>query len=91
MAFGGSTTNQQISNITSAISQTRSALANQGNPNVDDTGIGSLSSPHIIVGNSGGVAFARNTTQVLNIVYGNTGRIGAGGLFFPNGMNGVIR
>ena len=89
--FSMAQTNQQIANITSAISQTRSALANQGNPNVDDYGIGSLQSPHIVVGNSGAVAFARNTTQVLNIVYGNTGRIGAGGLFFPNGMNGVVR
>ena len=89
--FSMAQTNQQIANITSAISQTRSALANQGNPNVDDYGIGSTQSPHIVVGNSGAVAFARNTTQVLNIVYGNTGRIGVGGLFFPNGMNGVVR
>ncbi len=89
--FNMAQTNQQIANITSAISQTRSALANNGNPNVDDYGIGSLSSPHIVVGDSGARAFARNTTQVLNIVYGNTGLIGAGGLFFPNGLNGVIR
>lgn len=89
--FGMSQATPQISNITSAISQTRSALANRGNPNVDDYGIGSVASPHIVVGNGGSVAFARNTTQVLNIVYGGTGLVGKGGLFFPNGMNGVVR
>ena len=89
--FNMAQSNQQVANITSAISQTRSALANSGNPNVDDYGIGSLSSPHIIVGDGGSRAFARNTTQVLNIVYGNTGRVGSGGLFFPNGMNGAVR
>ena len=89
--FNMAQTNQQVANITSAISQTRSALANNGNPNVDDYGIGSISSPHIAVGDSGSRAFARNTTQVLNIVYGNTGLVGRGGLFFPNGMNGVVR
>ena len=74
---------QQVSNITSAISQTRSALANSGNPNVDDVGIGSLTSPHLTVADSNAVAFSRSTTQVLNIVYGATGKTGTGGAFFP--------
>ena len=35
-----------------------------------------------------GMAFARNTREVLNIVYG---AVGAGkGLFFPDGMSGLI-
>ena len=35
------------------------------------------------------LAFRRSTSQVLNIVYGNT--TAAPGLFFPNGLNGNIR
>lgn len=41
-----------------------------------------------------GLAFRRNTNQVLNIVYGNTtATSGAAtpGLFFPNGLNGTVR
>lgn len=36
-----------------------------------------------------GLAFRRTTTQVLNIVYGNTSA--TPGLFFPTGMNGNIK
>ena len=81
--------NQQVVNDTSAISGLRSSLANSGNPNVDDYSIGTTSSPHIVLGNSQSIAFPRTTRQVLNIVYGSVNA--AGGLFFPNGMNGVIR
>jgi hypothetical protein len=34
---------------------------------------------------------ARTTTQVLNIVYGSTATPPAPGVFFPNGMNGLIK
>ena len=82
---------QQVANITQAISQTRSALANMGNPNADDHGIGTLASPHLTEGDVNAIAFGRSTTQVLNIVYGGTGLGGKGGAFFPNGMNGNVR
>ncbi len=36
------------------------------------------------------LAFRRTTSQVLNIVY-NTGALGVGGGFTPNGFNGLIR
>ena len=74
-----------------AIAQTRSALANQGNPNVDDHGIGTLGSPHITDLDANAIAFVRSTSQVLNIVYGATGKIGVGSGFFPSGLNGNIR
>ena len=37
-----------------------------------------------------GVAYSRSASQVLNIVYLNSGAASAGG-FYPNGMNGTIR
>lgn len=81
--------NQQLSNDTGAISATRSALANNGNPNADDIGIGTLTSPHLADTGAYGLSQARTTRQVLNIAYGSTS--GSPGLFFPNGLNGTIR
>ena len=89
LLFQMAQTNQQVANDTSAIAQTRSALANQGNPNVDDVGIGSLASPHLVTSDSNGIIFGRTPRQVLNIAYGAVGA-SAGG-FFPNGVNGNIR
>lgn len=83
--------NQQIANLTGAIANIRSALANNGNATADDHGIGTVGSPHITDLDNNAIAYVRNTTQVLNIVYGGTGRVGRGGAFFPNGMNGTIR
>ena len=45
---------------------------------------------NFVPNDSNGLAFRRNTSQVLNIVYGG-GAAGVGGLFFPAGMNGAIR
>ena len=89
MLFAMAQTNQQIANDTSAIAQTRSALANQGNPNVDDIGIGSLASPHLDSTNANAIAFGRTPRQVLNIAYGAAGAPSGG--FFPNGVNGNIK
>ena len=89
MLFAMAQTNQQVANDTSAIAQTRSALANQGNPNVDDIGIGSLSNPHLVTSDSNGIIFGRTPRQVLNIAYGAAGASSGG--FFPNGVNGNIR
>jgi len=87
-------------NDTALISNLRSTLAN-GKAGVDDIGIGTPSAPTLVpvdapdatmfVDLPGGdaIAYARTTTQVLNIVYGNTGT--QPGLFFPAGMNGTIR
>ena len=83
--------NSTVAGATLSISQLRSSLANNGNPNVDDFGIGNTSSPHIVLSQSNGVAFSRTTSQVLNIVYGRQNAPGTGGLFFPTGMTGVIR
>ena len=89
LLFQMAQTNQQVANDSSAIAQTRSALANSGNPNVDDIGIGSLASPHLVTSDSNAIAFGRTPRQVLNIAYGAVGA-SAGG-FFPNGVNGNIR
>ena len=89
LLFGMAQTNQQVANDTSAIAQTRSALANQGNPNADDIGIGSLSSPHLVTSDANAIAFGRTPRQVLNIAYGAAGASSGG--FFPNGVNGNIR
>ena len=89
LLFQMAQTNQQVANDTSAIAQTRSALANSGNPNVDDIGIGSLASPHLVTSDSNAIAFGRTPRQVLNIAYGAV-NASAGG-FFPNGVNGNIR
>lgn len=55
-----------------------------------DQGIGTgPSTINIVPTDSNGLAYSRNTTQVLNIVYGNTTT--TPGLFFPAGLNGAIR
>ena len=45
-------------------------------------------SANIVPSDGNGVGFARNTREVLNIVYGAVGA--SSGLFFPTGMNGII-
>ena len=83
--------NSTVASATLAISQLRSSLANNGNPNVDDYGIGTTASPHLVISQSNGVAYSRTFAQVLNIVYGRQNASYTGGLFFPSGMTGVIR
>lgn len=55
-----------------------------------DQGIGTASIANISLTNpANGQAYARTTTQVLNIVYLNTSKTPGG--FFPAGLNGTIR
>lgn len=55
----------------------------------DDSGVLVNHTEIIAPNDSNGIAFSRNTSQVLNIVYGNAK--GTKGLFFPHGVNGAIQ
>lgn len=71
-----------------AIATTRAKL---DGTNMDDIGVSVNGNASTIVDcDSNGMTFARNTTQVLSIVYGG-GAAGKGGAFFPSAMNGVIK
>ncbi len=74
---------------TSAISALRAKL---DGTNSDDQGIAGANSTisNIVNADGNSIAYDRTAAQVLNIVYG-TAAAAAGGLFFPNGMNGNIR
>jgi len=71
-----------------AIAATRAKL---DGTNTDDVGVSVNGSASTIVDcDSNGMTFARNTTQVLSIVYGG-GAAGTGGAFFPSALNGTIK
>lgn len=100
-ANGDASQTQAISNLRASLDGTA------GTENVDDIGVGTASAPSIAdVSNArngsllGGfptntppgnnaIAYDRTTRQVLNIVYG--AKNATKGLFFPNGLNGIIR
>jgi hypothetical protein len=101
-----STYTQQISTLRAALAKAVApSPASPFDNNPDDYG---LSSPPMVTLGSGGsvprsqivdadptsvVAFARTTTQVLNIVTGGgaaTAGATAKGVFFPNGLNGLF-
>jgi hypothetical protein len=69
---------------TTLISALRATLANAN----DDQGVVVGGDANLVPHDANGLVFARNTRQVLNIVYG--GINATSGLFFPNGMNGAI-
>ena len=79
------------SNETQLISNLRQALgpvSSQFGTGVD-SGVGTIAAPNIVLADSVSIAFDRTTRNVLNIVYGK--RNAHKGLFFPAGLNGVIK
>jgi hypothetical protein len=100
-ANGATSETQAISNLRATLDGTA------GTENVDDRGVGNASTPTItncsnalngpLLGGfptnnppgNNAIAYDRTTRQVLNIVYG--GKNATKGLFFPNGLNGVIK
>jgi hypothetical protein len=90
-------------NLISAFRAKLSLAANSSAPNPDDYGLATASvslagganvtRSGIVDADTNVIAFSRNTTQVLNIVTGGnatTSGTKAQGVFFPNGLNGLI-
>ena len=75
-----------LSSSTVKISALRAALSGAN----DDQGVVDANgNANIVPVDANSLAFTRNARQVLNIVYG--AQNASSGLFFPNGMNGVIK
>jgi hypothetical protein len=99
-ANGAKTQTQAISNLRATLDGTA------GTENIDDRGVGDVSTPTItncsnalngsLLGGfptnnppgNNAIAYDRTTRQVLNIVYG--GKNATKGLFFPDGLRGII-
>ena len=98
----GTTGNQTVAEVVQRISDLRDSVDNQdgsGTAGDDrDQGITSNQTPstastgtaNIVPADGNSIAYSRNTSSVLKIVYLG-GPLGTGGGFFPNGMNGAIR
>lgn len=55
-----------------------------------DQGIGTAAQANITPADGDAIAFSRSSGQLLNVLYGTRNAV-VGGLFFPNGANGMIR
>ena len=96
--YGMSQENGDPNNIAStvqAISDARDSLANadDGTPTHDkDQGIVNADmSANIVPTDANSIVYSRTTTQVLRIVYGSGAKVPVPGVFFPSGMNGLIK
>ena len=83
-AEGKSRETELISNLRQALGP----VSSQFGTGVD-SGVGTIAAPNIVLADSVSIAFDRTTRNVLNIVYGE--RNAHEGLFFPEGLNGVIK
>ena len=71
------------------ISDLRDSL--DGSDDLDQGVVDSAGNANIVPTDGNSIAFARNTSQVLHIVYANAAANTAGGGFFPNGVNGTVK
>ncbi len=88
-AIRGYLASQGGSAVTNAISGLRAGLSGAADDN--GTSIAGGNPINIVNSDENGQCFRRTFNQVLNVVYANQGSSAAGGLFFPNGMNGTIK
>lgn len=77
--------NQSVIDIAGKISDLRDLL---DGPRDDDGGLMQNGSANDVPTDRNGLVFSRSTRKVLNIVYGAVDA--NSGLFYPNGMNGLI-
>ena len=84
---GGGAATDAVANLRSVLS----SGAGQGAANSDDFGTLDTTNNVVVLAprDENALSYRRTTTQVLNIVYGNSTK--TPGLFFPNGMNGNIK
>ncbi len=80
----------EVSSIFDSVQKISNARDSLDGRSDDDQGIGGRGYSNIVPADGNGIAFSRSTSQVLNIVYLNPGRVSKGG-FFPDGLNGDIR
>ena len=78
-----------IANLRDSLDGASTAIYSGVSTNVDDVGVGSLAAPTLVPVDANSIAFDRSAAQVLNVVYG-TKAAATKGLFFPNGLNGII-
>lgn len=83
-AEGKSDETQKISNLRQELGPVRSNFGTG-----KDSGVGTIKEPNVVLADSVSIAFERTPRDVLNIVYG--AQNAHEGLFFPKGLNGVIK